>query len=277
MEKSCIVLLRHAERLDRAMEAQGLDWIHSAPFPQDPPLSDIGCHQAHEVGLTLKHFNLTHIYASPMIRTVMTGDIVSKQLASPLPLWIETGLIEEAKSFRGREQDEPKPVWIGDRLHQSPQSLKDNYSDLVDLTFHPLQEVTHSPAENTIRNRIRENGIRENHETILDVGSITRDRCSQFISKLLTRHQGDADGFRVLCIGHGASCSGCAHALEKDLPDNLKIQGERLVSSWARYIPFDETNLNGPWYCPEGVWQNVSLPIGESVAAENVADRGIDP
>ena len=248
------------------MEAKGLDWIQSASFPQDPPLSDFGCQQAHEVGMIMKNMNLTHIYASPMIRTVMTGAIISRQFPSPLPLWIENGLIEEAKSFRGRDENEPKPVWIDDKVHQSPSFLKENCSDLVDLTFHSLQEVTHSPEHTT------KNGIRENHETLLDPYEITRDRCSQFISKLMKRHQGSPEGFRILCVGHGASCSGCSRALEEGLPNELKIQGDRLVASWARYIPLDESNLNGPWYSPEGVWQSLRSEI---IASESVTDRGI--
>lgn len=34
--------MRHAEREDRAMEKQGLDWISTAPRPQDPALSPEG-------------------------------------------------------------------------------------------------------------------------------------------------------------------------------------------------------------------------------------------
>jgi hypothetical protein len=37
-----IILMRHAEREDRAMEAEGKDWISTAPRPQDPFLSERG-------------------------------------------------------------------------------------------------------------------------------------------------------------------------------------------------------------------------------------------
>lgn len=37
-----IILMRHAEREDRALEAEGKDWIHSAERPQDPLLSPKG-------------------------------------------------------------------------------------------------------------------------------------------------------------------------------------------------------------------------------------------
>lgn len=37
-----IILMRHAEREDRAQEKQGLDWISTAPRPQDPTLSAEG-------------------------------------------------------------------------------------------------------------------------------------------------------------------------------------------------------------------------------------------
>lgn len=37
-----IILMRHAEREDRALEAEGKDWISTAPRPQDPKLSPKG-------------------------------------------------------------------------------------------------------------------------------------------------------------------------------------------------------------------------------------------
>lgn len=37
-----IILMRHAEREDRAQEEQGIDWISTAERPQDPVLSEGG-------------------------------------------------------------------------------------------------------------------------------------------------------------------------------------------------------------------------------------------
>ena len=37
-----IIIMRHAEREDRAMESRGMDWISTAPRPQDPMLSEKG-------------------------------------------------------------------------------------------------------------------------------------------------------------------------------------------------------------------------------------------
>lgn len=37
-----IILMRHAEREDRAQEMKGIDWISTAPRPQDPQLSESG-------------------------------------------------------------------------------------------------------------------------------------------------------------------------------------------------------------------------------------------
>lgn len=37
-----IILMRHAEREDRAQEKKGIDWISTAPRPQDPVLSEEG-------------------------------------------------------------------------------------------------------------------------------------------------------------------------------------------------------------------------------------------
>lgn len=37
-----IILMRHAEREDRAAEMKGIDWISTAARPQDPLLSEEG-------------------------------------------------------------------------------------------------------------------------------------------------------------------------------------------------------------------------------------------
>lgn len=37
-----IILMRHAEREDRAIEKAGGDWISTALRPQDPQLSPVG-------------------------------------------------------------------------------------------------------------------------------------------------------------------------------------------------------------------------------------------
>ena len=42
MVVTSITLMRHAEREDRAMEAEGKNWIDTAPRPQDPLLSQKG-------------------------------------------------------------------------------------------------------------------------------------------------------------------------------------------------------------------------------------------
>lgn len=39
-----VILMRHAEREDRAEELAGRDWISTAPRPQDPVLSVVGMH-----------------------------------------------------------------------------------------------------------------------------------------------------------------------------------------------------------------------------------------
>lgn len=40
-----LIIMRHAERIDRAEEAAGRDWISTAPRPQDPVLSPIGANK----------------------------------------------------------------------------------------------------------------------------------------------------------------------------------------------------------------------------------------
>jgi hypothetical protein len=42
-----LILMRHAEREDRAAELEGKDWISTAPRPQDPVLSIEGFNNIH--------------------------------------------------------------------------------------------------------------------------------------------------------------------------------------------------------------------------------------
>jgi len=107
--------MRHAERMDRATEAQGKDWITTAPRPHDPTLSPLGVKQARAVGREFKELglNISRIYCSPLIRCVMTADLVAGELGlGANSICVEEGLVEEAKSFRGyRSKNEPPPNW----------------------------------------------------------------------------------------------------------------------------------------------------------------------
>ncbi|MBD2208908.1 histidine phosphatase family protein [Nostoc linckia FACHB-104] len=83
-----IWIARHANRLDFVNP----DWFLTAERRYDPPLSDDGFIQAKQLANRLKKEKISHIFASPFLRTVQTANAVAQAL--DLPIKLETGLSE---------------------------------------------------------------------------------------------------------------------------------------------------------------------------------------
>ena len=81
-------IARHGNRLDFVNP----EWFNTAARPYDPPLSEDGFVQAAELGRRLKSENISHILASPFLRTIQTANEVAKVLN--LPIKLEAGLSE---------------------------------------------------------------------------------------------------------------------------------------------------------------------------------------
>ncbi|MEI1373303.1 histidine phosphatase family protein [Nostoc sp. UHCC 0926] len=81
-------IARHANRLDFVNP----DWFLTAERRYDPPLSDDGMVQAQQLAKRFKGENISHIFASPFLRTVQTANAVAELLN--LPIKLETGLSE---------------------------------------------------------------------------------------------------------------------------------------------------------------------------------------
>jgi broad specificity phosphatase PhoE len=81
-------IARHANRLDFVNP----DWFLTAERRYDPPLSDDGMLQAQQLAKRLKGEKITHIFASPFLRTVQTANAVAQVL--DLSIKLETGLSE---------------------------------------------------------------------------------------------------------------------------------------------------------------------------------------
>ncbi|MEH2162089.1 MAG: histidine phosphatase family protein [Nostoc sp.] len=81
-------IARHANRLDFVNP----DWFLTAERRYDPPLSDDGMVQAQHLAKRLKKEKISHIFASPFLRTVQTANAVAELLN--LPIKLETGLSE---------------------------------------------------------------------------------------------------------------------------------------------------------------------------------------
>ncbi len=81
-------IARHGNRLDFVNP----EWFNTAVRRYDPPLSEDGFMQAAELGQRLKSENISHILASPFLRTIQTANEVAKVLK--LPIKLEAGLGE---------------------------------------------------------------------------------------------------------------------------------------------------------------------------------------
>lgn len=259
-----IILMRHAEREDRAAEAEGKDWISTAPRPQDPLLSDKGIKQAEEVGKQLKGVGITRILCSPMIRTVMTADVVAAQLGlGANSVCVEMGLVEEAKSFRGKTAAEPRPNWNPLVL---PLTELMKYSSRIDPNYVSLMTVEHA------RDEAVPNTVREVHATLTDRDEITRDRCRQTLEKVL--QSGQFPNECLLFVGHGATVGAILKVFENDLPTEQKVTGEKSVSCFSEFQPIDPNNLFGPWKSVTGIWHSGNISE-ELAGVEDITDRGL--
>lgn len=81
-------IARHGNRLDFVTP----EWFNTADRPYDPPLSDDGIVQAQQLGKRLVGEGISHIFASPFLRTVQTAFQVAEAL--DLPIKVEAGLSE---------------------------------------------------------------------------------------------------------------------------------------------------------------------------------------
>lgn len=238
--------MRHAERQDRATELQGIDWISTAPRPQDPSLSKRGFEQAALVGHQLKDAGITKILCSPMLRTVQTADVVAEVLGlGENSLCVELGLVEEAKHFRGINH-EPRPNWNPLVL-----SAADHYemtSKKIDLSYQSLNEVQH------VRDESIPNTVRELNDNTSERDQITKDRCQRTLERIMSCPELQSEV--VLCVAHSSTVKIMSKKLESGLPhgEDRRISGGRHVSCFSGFKPLDESDPNSPWQSLTGRW-----------------------
>ena len=81
-------IARHGNRLDFVKP----EWFNTAKRRYDPPLSEDGFIQAQQLGKRLEKERISHIFASPFLRTIQTASEVAKIL--DLPIKLESGIGE---------------------------------------------------------------------------------------------------------------------------------------------------------------------------------------
>lgn len=210
----------------------------------------------------MKGWGITKILSSPLVRTVMTADIIAENVGlGEKSIFVEMGLVEEAKSFRGKTAAEPRPNWNPLLL---PVSELARYSSRIDLDYKSLVNVEH------VRDESAPNTVVEVHETLKDRDAVTKDRCRTALNKILSDERFAND--IVLCVGHGATVKAMSLVLEAALPENERVGGERTVSCFAMFRPVDESNPSGPWRSTLPEWSTGDFT---HTAAEAPEDQGL--
>jgi broad specificity phosphatase PhoE len=97
-------IARHANRLDFVYP----EWFLTAQRRYDPPLSDDGMIQAQQLAKRLKGKKITHIFASPFLRTIQTANAIAEVL--DLEIKLEIGLSEWLNPEWMTEEPEKLPI-----------------------------------------------------------------------------------------------------------------------------------------------------------------------
>jgi broad specificity phosphatase PhoE len=103
-------IARHSNRLDFVDP----EWFNTAKRRYDPPLSEDGLIQARELAARLKTENITHIFASPFLRTIQTANEVAGVLNLPIKLeaglceWLNPNWMDEAPEIHSQEWLAPR-------------------------------------------------------------------------------------------------------------------------------------------------------------------------
>lgn len=200
-----------------------------------------------------------------MTRCVMTADFIAEILGlGPNSICVEFGLVEEAKSFRGKTSAEPLPKWTPLIL---PVEDLCAFSSRIDTSY-----VSHMHV-NFVKDEEMLNHVREEHETMNTPAhrdEVTRDRCRQAVWRIVLSDRFE-EGETILCVGHGATVGGFHKALEAELPVEERVSGDRTVSCYSEFAPVDASNPQGPWKSVTGTWATGDI-FHDS--AEDVADQG---
>ncbi|CAF0776441.1 unnamed protein product [Adineta ricciae] len=177
-----IYFARHGERIDQIDPS----WCKTAQNPSDPPLSPDGIQQAKELGTYIASLQprITHIYASPFVRTIQTAleivKLVNKDYSAPdqiVKLLIEPGFAEFYIS---------NPEWTETNIFRTLDQLSEivpnrdyfneNYRSVFDAKYYLDLKV-------------------ESRERL-------RDRLKRVLQKILDDHKDDCN---ILIVTHAAA------------------------------------------------------------------------
>ena len=122
----------------------------------------------------------TRILSSPLIRCVQTSTLLAQEIGFAHKIVVENGLMEDAKSMRGREEGEKKPAWAP-TLILGPIRLQE-FSPILDVASESMVKVTHV-KDVAVRNNVRE--IHQHDPSITDANEVTLARVRQLLKELI--------------------------------------------------------------------------------------------
>jgi broad specificity phosphatase PhoE len=166
-------IARHANRLDFVHP----DWFLTAERRYDPPLSDDGMIQAQQLAQRLKGKKITHIFASPFLRTVQTANAIAEVL--DLQIKLETGLSEWLN-----------PEWMTEEPEKLPISTLVTLFPRIDTSYTSRIAAQYPETHEKVRERSAQTA---------------RCLCAEFFPD------------DILLVAHGASVLGAAMGLVGDI------------------------------------------------------------
>jgi len=147
--------IRHAQSTNNALWAEGQQSQEGRS--DDPGLTELGKQQAELLAFFLKEsdpvfsfsesdepdqgFGITHLYCSPMIRAVETGNIVSRSLGIPLAAWID---LHEFGGMRRWDEESKEYISLSG---EGKAYYETNYPDLVLPPTFPTEGWWDRPPE----------------------------------------------------------------------------------------------------------------------------------
>ena len=140
-------IARHGNRLDFVNP----EWFNTAARRYDPPLSEDGFVQAKELGQRLQPENISHIFASPFLRTIQTANEIAKIL--DLPIKLEAGLGEWRNAEWMTEVPEIHPQ---DFLAEKYPLIDWNYSSCLTPNYPETKAEVNRRTATTIQKLIAE-------------------------------------------------------------------------------------------------------------------------
>lgn len=140
-------IARHGNRLDFVNP----EWFNTAARRYDPPLSEDGFVQAAELGQRLKLENVSHIFASPFLRTIQTASEVAKVLQ--LPIKLEAGLGEWRNS---KWMSEPPELHPQEFLATKYPAIDWSYQSYIYPQYPETKAEVNQRAKTTIKQLVAE-------------------------------------------------------------------------------------------------------------------------